>query len=312
VTAVLNQKGGVGKTGTTAGTAGALAERGRRVLLVDLDPQGHLTTEALGMDDVEPGDPDAPNLANALIGSYTGPFEDLVVTHSEYPGGGRIDIIPTTVDMFLLVKRLYQGRSMEWRLSRLLDRIPAGHYDHILIDCPPSLDVLTDNALAAAGPSEDEGRDRTGGVLIPVQPSKTSLRALRLLLDQLGVLESELRLAPRELYGLVPSLFRRPLPSIGVYVMGQLQEFSEPTAEDIERGVQPLPMLGYLPLATAVEEAWLEGKTITSFAPRSPLSAAFRRIAVRLDVAAGLAPQSEWDNLEPLPPLAPMASATKD
>ncbi len=285
-TAVLNQKGGVGKTGLTVGTGGALAERGRRVLLIDLDPQGHLTAEALGL---EEADPDDPNLASALVGDHEGPVEDLIVQRPMHASGGQLDIIPTTVAMFLVVRQLYHGRAPEFRLARLLQRIPQGLYDHILIDCPPSLDILTDNALVAAD-----------GLVIPVQPNNTSLRALRLLIEQLAVVESELELPRRELYGLVPGIYRRPLSGIARYKMEQLEQYATPTDPD----APPLPILAHLPLAAVVEEAWLSGQTVVDYKPTAPIADAYRRIALRLDTAAGLAPEREWDTLPPLESLA--------
>lgn len=282
VTAFLNQKGGVGKTGATVGVAGALAERGRRVLLVDLDPQGHATAEALRMDEAEPGE---PNLAAALMGDYAGPVEALVRERPPHRSGGRLDLIPTSVEMFLVVRQLYHGRAPEWRLARLLQRLPADAYDHVLIDCPPSLDVLTDNALVASD-----------GLVIPVQPNNTSMRALRLLVEQLAVVEEELELPRRELYGLVPGIYRRPLSGIARYKMRQLEEYATP--EDPQ--IAPLPILAHLPLATVVEEAWLSGQTVVDYKPSAPIADAYRRIALRLDVAAGLAPMQDWEQLPPL------------
>lgn len=279
IVAVLNQKGGVGKTGLTVGVGGALVERGRRVLLVDLDPQGHLTAEALRMPEA---DPDGPNLAAALVGDYSGPVEALVRHRPAHVSGGRLDIIPTTVQMFLVVRQLYHGRAPESRLARLLQRLPPDSYDHVLLDCPPSLDILTDNALVAAD-----------GLVIPVQPNNTSLRALRLLIDQLGVVEEELELPRRDLYGLVPGIYRRPLSALARYKMRQLEEYGRP--DDPE--VAPLPILAHLPLAAVVEEAWLHGQTVVDYKPTAPIADAYRRIAVRLDVAAGLVPPGEWERL---------------
>jgi chromosome partitioning protein len=294
--ASLNQKGGVGKTALTAGAAGALAARGRRVLLIDLDPQGHLTTEALGLLEVDEGEPD---LAAALSGEYTGPFEDLIATHSVHPSGGRIDIIRTTLEMMTVVKGMYRSRMRlpELRLNELLDQLPDGRYDHIGFDCPPALDVLSDNALAAAH-----------GVLIPVELARTSLRALRLLLDQIGVLEHELRLTPRHLIGMVPGLFRRPLSTYDRYIGGKLEAFG--TASD--DGVEALPFLAHLPAAAIVKEAWLEGRTVPAKVPNSTHAAQLNRIAIRLDVEAGLSPQSEWDALDPLPSLGPLDTPKKE
>jgi chromosome partitioning protein len=286
VTAVLNQKGGVGKTGLTAGTAGALTEAGRRVLVIDLDPQGHLTTEALRMEEAEPNE---PNLASALTGSFTGPIEELIYQRTPHLSGGQLDIIPTSVEMFLVVRQLYHGRAPEARLARLLERLPLGLYDHVLIDCPPSLDVLTDTALVAAD-----------GLVIPVQPNNTSLRALRLLIEQLAVLEEELQLPRRQLYGLVPGIYRRPLSGIARYKMAQLEQYGSPTDPDIP----PLPILAHLPLAAVVEEAWLSGETVVDYKPTAPIADAYRRIALRLDIAAGLRPSQAWSELPPLESLA--------
>lgn len=293
VTAVLNQKGGVGKTGLTVGVGGALVERGRRVLLVDLDPQGHLTAEALRMAEAEPGE---PNLASALVGDYTGPAEALVRPRPPHPSGGQLDIIPTTVEMFLVVRQLYHGRAPESRLARLLQRLPEGIYDHVLIDCPPSLDILTDNALVAAD-----------GLVVPVQPNNTSLRALRLLIEQLGVVEEELTLPRRELYGLVPGIYRRPLSGLARYKMQQLEEYGHPD----DPQVAPLPILAHLPLAAVVEEAWLNGQTVVDYKPNAPIADAYRRIAVRLDVAAGLAAPEEWEQLPALESLSSDGDLTR-
>ncbi|MCF7547188.1 ParA family protein [Pseudonocardia sp. WMMC193] len=286
ITAILNQKGGVGKTGLTVGTGGALAERGRRVLLIDLDAQGHLTTEALGEDEV---DPDLPNLAHALVGKYEGPVEDLILRRKPHTSGGQLDLIPTSVAMFLVVRELYgRTRMPESRLARLLEGLPEGTYDHVLIDCPPSLDILTDNALVAAD-----------GLVIPVQPNNTSLRALRLLIEQIAVIEEEMRLPRRELYGLVPGIYRRPLSGIAKFKMEELEGYGNPAP-----GIPALPILAHLPLAAVVEEAWLSGATVVDYKPSHSISDAYRRIATRLDVAAGLSSEHEWTGLPPLESLS--------
>ncbi|UKD50827.1 AAA family ATPase (plasmid) [Amycolatopsis sp. FU40] len=299
----LNQKGGVGKTALIAGTAGALAMRGWRVLLVDMDPQGHLTTEALGLREVPEKEPD---LAAALCGEYTGPIEDLIVTHSRPPGGGRIDIIRTTLDMMTVIKAMYRSRMRmpERQLDDLLNQLPEGKYDFVLTDCPPSLDLLTDNALAASQ-----------GVLIPVQLARTSMRALRLLLAQIEALEDELRLPKRTLIGMVPGLYRRPLSGVDRYIGGQLEELGLPAKKEASEEqsdgdkMEPLPILAHLPDLASVKEAWLEGRTLPEFQPKHELSAQLHRIALRLEVEAGLAPASDWEKLQaehPLPSLAPL------
>ncbi|MFN2494564.1 MAG: ParA family protein [Pseudonocardiaceae bacterium] len=251
VTAVLNQKGGVGKTGLTAGVGGALAEAGARVLLVDLDPQGHLTTEALGLPEAE----DPATLSAALAGRYIGAVEQLVVHHSKTDAGGVLDVLPTALAMFLVGRELDRLTAREWRLARLLEPL-AERYDQVLIDCPPALDVLTDNALAACE-----------GVVIPVQPERSSVRALRLLLGQISGLEAALRRRERiVLHGLVPGLYRRPLSRLAAHVMGELEEL-------------PLPVLAHLPLAVIVSEAWDSGVPVTTYAPDSEHANAYRTVA---------------------------------
>src|SRR5215217_5139522 len=174
ITSVVNQKGGVGKTSLSVGAAAALAEQGRRVLLIDLDPQGHATTELLGLPEVPANE---PSLAKALVKTWSGQVEDLVVPHqkSRIAPGGAFDVIPTSPGMFDLIRRLDQFRVPGWQLARV---IQFANYDHVIIDCPPAQDVLTNNALAASH-----------GILVPVQPDRTSIRALRLLREQVAYVE---------------------------------------------------------------------------------------------------------------------------
>jgi chromosome partitioning protein len=162
--------------------------------------------------------------------------------------------------MFLVARELDRLRMREVRLARLLEQV-ADDYDHALIDCPPALDALTDNALAAAD-----------GVLIPVQPERSSVRALRLLLDQIQTLETQLRRAPIELHGTVPSCYRRPLSVVSRTVMTELDELS-------------LPVLAHLPLSVTVTEGWEAGQPVTITAPKSEQAGQYRIVARALDAA---------------------------
>lgn len=256
VTGVLNQKGGVGKTALAVGVGGALAEAGRRVLLGDLDPQGHLTVTALRLPRVPV---EEPSLAAALAGDYDGPVADLVVRHSTTPAGGVLDVLPTSYRMWTAVRDLDRRPDRERQLGRLLEEL-ADAYDHVLLDAPPALDILTDSVLAAAH-----------GVLIPVQPEDSSIEALRLLLGQVRALERALRRPPIRLHGLVVSLYRRPLSSIDRTVLDQLET------------LDGLPILAHLPLAVVVREAWRAGRPITDYAPDSEIAAACRQLAAALD-----------------------------
>src|SRR5919205_4456970 len=160
--AIANQKGGVGKTTITINLGAALAELGFRTLLVDLDPQGHLT-EGLGLPEPE----GVETLAALLLGRTTVPIQTLTVTHE-----CGVAVIPASINLFLTERDLVHLRGREYRLMRVFEPL-EDKYDYTLIDCPPTLGQLTDNALVAARKA-----------LVPIQPDDTSLRALEMLLDQ--------------------------------------------------------------------------------------------------------------------------------
>jgi chromosome partitioning protein len=251
IIAITNQKGGVGKTATTVGTAGALAEMGHHVLIVDLDPQGHLTN-AVKLPKA-PSGPGAANLYRALIGEYTDGVAGLVVTHSE--PAGRIDVIPNALEMFMAVRDIDKTKAREHRLARLL--APArGVYDFVLIDAPPSLDILTDNALTAAD-----------GVLVPVQAEDSSLDALSLLLPQIEAVDVDLRDKPLELYGMVVNLLRRPVTKLAESVLDELKK------------LEGLPIIATVPQSVTITEAWRYGRTTVAYAPDSEHAEAYRTIA---------------------------------
>lgn len=169
--AISNQKGGVGKTTVAINVAGALNRQGRDVLFVDLDPQGN-ATEGLGLEAEYEAQP--PTLFDALTDHEArDDVNSLVVSHAE------MDVLPSNIDMTSVEPELTMAMRGRERLGQVLDALDA-EYDVILIDCPPYLGNLTDNALLAAG-----------NVLIPALAESTSKRALEILFDQIEVLEAE-------------------------------------------------------------------------------------------------------------------------
>ena len=164
---VSNQKGGTGKTTIAVNTAGALSERGHRPLLIDLDAQGY-ATEATGL--AEAYDADGLTIHDILLDlDQQERVDELIRAGSEF------DVLPANAEMSAESTEVQLQNAMggEQRLGKALAHLNTD-YDFIVIDCPPGLGALTDNALLA-----------TGNVLIPAEAKATSMRALELLSDQI-------------------------------------------------------------------------------------------------------------------------------
>jgi chromosome partitioning protein len=159
VVAVCNQKGGVGKTTTTINLGAALAEQGRRVLLVDFDPQGALSV-GLG---IQPHDIDL-TVYNLLMEQGTTPYD--VLRKTQVDG---MDLLPSNIDLSGAEVQLVHEVGREYVLGGALEPI-LGDYDVVMIDCQPSLGLLTINALASAD-----------GVLIPLECEYFAMRGVALL-----------------------------------------------------------------------------------------------------------------------------------
>ncbi|MFD3874367.1 ParA family protein [Streptomyces sp. NPDC058623] len=241
---VCNQKGGVGKTAITAGTAEALAEDpeslhpvriarqlarltpvedpedpeqaaptstspldledlpglGMRVLLVDFDPQGHLTKQ-LGQQPLPIG---GDSLTCHMAGEAKGPLSDLIVAIPDDRFGDRLHILPACTDAFLLDVRLSTVRAREAALERALTPVEAD-YDVILIDCPPSLGLSMDAAIYY-GRRRDTEQPGASGALIVVQAEDSSADAYDLLTSQINDLRDDLSL-DIDYLGLVVNLY---------------------------------------------------------------------------------------------------------
>ncbi len=170
VIAMCNQKGGVGKTTTTINLGAALAELGRRVLLVDFDPQGSLSV-GLGL---SPHEIDL-SVYDLLMTRDVGVADVLVAT--DVPG---LDLIPSNIDLSAAEVQLVNEVAREHTLARVL-RPALAAYDVVLIDCQPSLGLLTINALTAAD-----------GVLVPLECEYFALRGVALLKDTIDKVSERL------------------------------------------------------------------------------------------------------------------------
>ncbi len=162
--ALMNQKGGVGKTTTTVNLGAAIARLGRRVLIVDLDPQAHATLH-LGASAA----PDRPTVYDLLL-DPTVPLSDVV-----RPVNGGLWLVPAETDLAAAETELADASDRRARLRSALEAA-QGDYDYILIDCPPSLGLLTINGLSAA-------RE----VFIPMQAHFLALQGVSKLLETVGL-----------------------------------------------------------------------------------------------------------------------------
>jgi len=244
VLAICNQKGGVGKTTSTINLGAALAEYGRRVLLVDFDPQGALSV-GLG---VQPHELEQ-TVYNAIMERAVTAPDVLLQTKIE-----GMDLLPSNIDLSAAEVQLVAEVGREHTLLRVLQPVMKG-YDYVLVDCQPSLGLLTVNALTAAD-----------GVLIPLECEFFSLRGVALLIDTIEKVRE--RLNPKlDITGILATMFD-PRTLHSREVMARVVEAFGDTVFDtvINRTVR-------------FPETTVAGEPITRWAPKSAGAAAYRALA---------------------------------
>ena len=183
VIAIANQKGGVGKTTTAVNLAACLAAKGRRVLLIDSDPQGNATS-GLGFDkrDIK------KCIYDAIINDL--PMQE-VIRKTAY---ANLDIVPATIQLAGAEIELVSLMNREGRLKNSLERVKHA-YDYVIIDCPPSLGLLTINGLTAAS-----------SVMIPIQCEFYALEGVTMLMNTIQLVQRNLNPALK-LEGVVMTMF---------------------------------------------------------------------------------------------------------
>jgi len=252
VIALCNQKGGVGKTTSAINLGAALAELGRRVLLVDFDPQGALSA-GLG---VQPHQLDRTSY-NLLMERNVN-IED-VLLKTAVPG---IDLLPSNIDLSAAEIQLVGEVAREQTLARVLAPVRDG-YDFVLIDCQPSLGLLTVNALTAAH-----------GVIIPLECEFFSLRGVALLIDTIEKVQH--RLNPElKLDGILATMYDgRTLHGREVFSR-VLEAFGDTVFDTVISRTVRFP------------ETTVAGEPITSWAPSSAGAKAYRNLAREVIARAG-------------------------
>ena len=244
IIAMCNQKGGVGKTTTTINLGAALAELGRHVLLVDFDPQGSLSV-GLG---VNPHTLPA-SIYNLLMGQDIS--IDEVIGQTNVPG---LHILPSNIDLSAAEIQLVSEVAREQTLLRLLEAVRS-RYDVILIDCAPSLGLLTINALTAA--------DR---VIMPLECEFFALRGIALLTDTIAKVQDRLN-QQLEILGILGTMYDpRTLHSREV-LERVVQAFGDQVFHTVIRRTVKFP------------ETTVAGEPITTYAPTSPGAEAYRNLA---------------------------------
>ena len=259
VIAVANQKGGVGKTTTTVNVAAALALSGKSVLVVYLDPQGNAST-ALGIEHTE----GTPNVYDVLTGEQS---LDTIV--QECPDISGLSGAPATIDLAGAEIELVGGDWREYRLRRAIDGYLATLHaggstcDYVLIDCPPSLGLLTLNGLVAA-------RE----VLLPIQCEYYALEGLSQLLRTVDMVSSHLNPDLR-VSAIVLTMYDGRTRLASQVVHEVRTHFGERVLDTV------------VPRSVRVSEAPSYGQTVLTYDANSPGSLAYREVAEQLDAIAG-------------------------
>jgi chromosome partitioning protein len=233
---VANQKGGVGKTTTSVNVAAALALGGLTVLVVDLDPQGNAST-ALGVDHP----PGTPGTYEALMSGA--PLAELVVDSAEAPN---LKVLPATIDLAGAEIELVSTVARESRLRRSLHAyLQDNHSDYVFLDCPPSLGLLTVNALVAANE-----------ILVPIQCEYYALEGVTQLLRTIELVKGELNNDLR-------------LSTVMLTMFDGRTKLAAQVAEEVRQHFPAETLPTVIPRSVRISEAPSYGQTVLTYQPSS-------------------------------------------
>ncbi|MDD9138584.1 ParA family protein [Fructobacillus sp. CRL 2054] len=233
IIALANQKGGVGKTTTSINLSAALAKAGKKVLLVDADPQGNASS-GVGVDKSEL----EHDIYDVLVNDF--PVQDAIMASSSEG----LDIIPTTIQLSEAEVQLVDMEEREYRLSKALSKV-QGNYDYVIIDNPPSLGLLTINSFTAAD-----------AVLIPVQTEFYALEGLGQLINTIELVRQGLN-PDLEMAGILLTMYDGRT-NLGKQVSEQVRSYFEDRVYDT-----------VIPRSVRLSEAPSYGQAIIDFDPKS-------------------------------------------
>jgi chromosome partitioning protein len=274
IIAIANQKGGVGKSTTAVSLGAALAEIGYRVLVADLDPQGNAST-GLGIRH------DARDVTvYDVVVAEADIHRAIVPTPLE-----RLHAVPATIDLAGAEIELVSQFSRETRLKKAIEPVSEGVYDFILLDCPPSLGLLTINALTAA----EE-------LIVPIQCEYYALEGLGQLLRNVSLVQQNINAGLR-LSGIVMTMF------------DPRTKLSEQVVQEVQRHFGGLVYDVIIPRTVRLSEAPGFGQPITAYDARSRGAEAYRQLA--REVALRPPPDSPMPSFEDLPVAVTMEEARR-